>query len=970
MANTTLPNDEKQEDKLNPGQRDYDRRFNDIAKAEEQGSFDNIVNNFDQTADSSQEDANVKNIQERESEGDSSINTIKSNYTGENNKKSKIKGTFLRRKGPLGILITILLGGGVGLGVLFSPGILIVQMKETMTEKFNTQLASMDVRSQKILAGKVGSTTGGVCLGKVTVGCKYSSMSAKQVERFKNANIDVLPAESNSIAGRTKPTSFVFEGETIDAKNFASKMRTKPAFKTAVLKAYNPKFAGFADKTWAGFAKRIGLTKKVQLTGSTKEELDESLNKTVKNGADQNLKPVNAGDRKPGTGDTDCDGGPCTYSQEEADKIRAQINEIESGATAGEKAGANAVGAVGEAAKGTFDTIGNFFKLTGAVDTACQAYGAVQTLGYAAKTVRAIQLARYAMVFFTVADAIKAGDATPEQVAYLGTILTSLALDAKGAATRGSATNSYGYNYASFGDSGPMKSNFTSQFLAGGGLTGDLISVTNTINDLSGGNAKETCKALGNPWVQAGSFLGGVALMLVPGVGQAASIAKTAIQAGVSISLGIAMAILPEMLKDVVAGNVTEGIVGEDAGDAITSGAGNLMGGVAAAGGNSPLTKSEAIAYNNLQNQTKNDYIKTQVASMSPFDISSKHTFLGSIVSSFLPYTTNISTAGSLVAGFGSIASRSVASIIPQSNALSTAQYEASLDVCDDPDYKDIGVATDPFCNVIYGLPTKYLDKDPLAVSNELIAAEEIDDTGAIIGEDYKTFVKDCIDRTEPLGSTGSDQTGDDGKKCILTDGAADNDKHVNYYLYYVDQRVETGMDGYNSTEEESSIDGDAQSLAQQILASGNVTDATYDTDDGDGPRELAQLQMVADGTATGNCASDARILKVIAGLAKNHKLVISDLGRECNGSKLSSSGSTHWASPNVAVDFDSIDGNGNPDSDIAIINEALSYVDSGQTISVGQVGSSGRGGGNLSPPSGVTVNEFSDGAGHLHLNF
>src|SRR5665811_252715 len=62
-------------------------------------------------------------------------------------------------------------------------------------------------------------------------------------------------------------------------------------------------------------------------------------------------------------------------------------------------------------------------------------------------------------------------------------------------------------------------------------------------------------------------------------------------------------------------------------------------------------------------------------------------------------------------------------------------------------------------------------------------------DTGQIIGEEYTEFYNNCIARDRPLGDTGIDFQLSDGHECLL------NDNNKNYYLYYIDQRVLSGME-------------------------------------------------------------------------------------------------------------------------------------------------------------------------------
>src|SRR5690606_24440610 len=62
--------------------------------------------------------------------------------------------------------------------------------------------------------------------------------------------------------------------------------------------------------------------------------------------------------------------------------------------------------------------------LIAAPDSACTLVGLFNAVSYGAKTIRSLQLARYAMVFLNSASAAKAGEITPEVATYIGDILT------------------------------------------------------------------------------------------------------------------------------------------------------------------------------------------------------------------------------------------------------------------------------------------------------------------------------------------------------------------------------------------------------------------------------------------------------------------------------------------------------------------------------------------------------------------
>ena len=183
---------------------------------------------------------NDDDISKKESEGSNVIQgPWKNNVNSVNNPKISSK----KKKGPLVAILITLIGGGIGVGGLLSPSLLIVNLKEVLVNKFDTQLASMDLRTTKILSSKMG-TTKSVCGSVISVACKYSTLSEKQMANFEKAGIKVN-YDKTGITGRPKPTSFEFEGKTIKASEFSSELASSTEFRSAIKKAYNPKFAGF-----------------------------------------------------------------------------------------------------------------------------------------------------------------------------------------------------------------------------------------------------------------------------------------------------------------------------------------------------------------------------------------------------------------------------------------------------------------------------------------------------------------------------------------------------------------------------------------------------------------------------------------------------------------------------------------------------------------------------------------------------
>lgn len=681
---------------------------------------------------------------------------------------------FIKKKGPLALILSFLLTGTFGLSVLFSPGLLLVQIKETMVNAFNVQFPSMASRG-KLLNGGLG-TTEGICGSVLTIGCKYTTMTTEEVTNFETAGIKIN-SKSKTFFGRVKPDSFEFDNKIIKPSQFAAELDSNPSLSSAVNTAYDAKAAGFLDSFW----EKIGLSKaKPNLDTSSDENALKSVQEDTKTNStvqEDTAQPIKEGDTKPD--------GVNKYTAAEA----KAANTTEAAANAAESEIAKDSAKIAETGvKGTSSLLktaeiaSNTLKITGIADAACSVYGGVKALGYAAKVVRVLQLAKYALLFLNVADQIKAGDAKAEDVSYLGKVLTT---EVNGK----SATDSFGYKYAAYGDLGTMP-NSASQFMAGGGLTGQMIGLTTLIDKYL--PDKTICGTLKNPFVMGGSLIVGLGMFLIPG-GQAAVAAWDVAKGVATAALVIGSAFIPALLKDVVAGVlVDKTTVGESAGDAITSGASGMMGSLAKAGGNAPLTPDQALAYNKLSNDIAAQYAEEDRLARSPFDVTSKNTFLGSILSKLTPYIYKSSSISSTIASIASFTATSFSSIISPVTMAddSIAQYQQ----CQDYDYKALNLATDPYCNVRYGISPNALKANPIKVINSL--GNEIDQTTGdpTPGSAYAQFVDNCITRSRPLGDVGENTDTSDGSECVFGKKVAiagsTQSTNDNYYLHYIDQRV------------------------------------------------------------------------------------------------------------------------------------------------------------------------------------
>jgi N-acetylmuramoyl-L-alanine amidase len=720
--------------------------------------------------------------------------------------EGKLKG-FVKKKGAsIGIIMTLV--GLTGTAMFITPGLLIVNIKEVMTNKFNAQLASMDVRSTKLLTKKM-ETTKGICNKVASVKCRYGTMSEKQIKKFREAGIHVnYDLGETSLLGRRKPTSFqLIEGDgktlgnEIPPNMLMSEMKNNSKLRTAITRAYNPKYMGYVGKVFKKVQTKLGVSKKSALSGKDDAARDKEVIEKTKKGfdaGDESLGPVKKDDKKP-------DGTKYTDAEIEAENARrTKINDMSKGVKEG-KSGVLKSGI--KSATSTLKRLGTSLKITGYLDTVCTAYKTVKTVGYAAKTIRALQLARYAMLFLNVADQIKAGEAKAEDVAYLGKILTTeivstniLENGSKNSDknSRKSATDSFGYKYAAYGKGGTMSETAT-KYLTGGGVVGLAIKLSSKFSNALGGSPKKICGVLSNPFVSTVSTGAGLIAGIFSG---GSSMLISAIEGEV---IGRVTSYLQGLLTDIVAGVlVDKDTVGEEAGNALTAGASGMMGTTANMGGNAPLKPDQAVAYTNLTNDVLARYAEEERLAYSPLDISNSNTFMGMIVSKLVPYTSKMSSLSGTISSIASITTNSFNLVAPPVTKAAETDVKADdYRRCDDDDYRDLDVATDPFCNVSYGLTSESLNIDPVDASDWLVDNGHIDeDTGEAKSDEYTNFIKNCINRDSPLGDdTGSNGT---GEECFVD--SSPNNKY--FYAHFVDQRVQAGMDGEEDEESSSSNSG------------------------------------------------------------------------------------------------------------------------------------------------------------------
>ena len=763
-----------------------DLQENDLGKREKQLGDSYAQAGIDQAEAFSNDPAN--SLREREDnpfnyEGQESSSPTPKRWT-----KFKVIG---KKYGPAGGIIGLIFGGIFGFGVLLSPSLAIVHMKEVFTEDLNDQVSAMDMRTTHVFRAKLKGLgkSGSICRGMANVRCGLRGMSDRQIKNFEKAGIEVEKGEKNSITRKSSIKKLTFTSSTgkkveITSVKDINKMMVDKNIRSQIRRAYNPKFYGMWDKTAGKAFTRFGQTKASHITGDTDEERNKSVNEAVSG----NETGTSTDGKRPTDTEDEAQNEENRKYNEQVDKMNEAIHSS-------------------SGFKGLFKGAIKGVGVLGWLDSACSVYNASRMVEAGAKIIRARQLVAFAMIYMNLADKIKAGDATPEEVSYAGSKLTAIDTEAKIIDETSKDFNTkvdnpyYGKSAldsegakAAFYNEAPTLTARAQQYMAGGALVGRLSKVNDTVlkilqTDRRGARSK--CKIVQNGFVRFGSLIVGGALA-------AGSFGwSTAISLTSSLAISMALPILLAYLKDMVAGTVVDSSTeGVDAGNAIFSGTGILLGNMAMERGMQPANKSQIAKYQLATAETKNDIIATETedAKSKPFDIMNQYSFTGSLLRNLMPaYTTGTSSVATLPLKIPSL----LANVIPAAKAVGDYNGDR-FTKCNDAGYEELGINADIFCNVRYIMTPEELAMDTDEVYKYMAEDNDYvdDDSGEPKGL-YADFVKECVDREAVWGEGSEGESDDYGNHCIdgTSTGKFSAPQLHNFRVYTMDRSITDGMD-------------------------------------------------------------------------------------------------------------------------------------------------------------------------------
>ena len=706
---------------------------------------------------------------------------------GKSGKGKKKSRGWLKKGGPIGLVIGLIVGVGGILGgsQLFQPFSLVAQFQET----FNSMQVSANTRSSRFFrlqmeSGRVKDPVRGTIFGKTF------SITKKQKERLKQQGIEF--DEEYEIDGKKTKVLKFDDGsgdiKVITAREFDDVYNSNTDFH----RAYN---AG--SMTWRGqianwfgtrvsaFLKNNNLTrnmfndyenKKAQLDGDGLAAVKETLGEKT-DMIDNEGEKV----RESSEGETDDDGKVTGYKKEDSSNDSGKIKRGDTSSLSSKMKNIES-------------------KFSASANIVCGVSNAIGAITLAVTAAEALQIINLATAYFETADKVKAGYGDDAPIHELATTLnekqntTDKVLKSASVDGDGSSESDYKGTYEdkTYEGKSAMEAEGVAALYGGGKVNTNDASVqsfnlTASVKNVLGGigasmtafqgctiaklalSAYEAVDGL----VDTLECVGGIISSVAGGAGIALAVkgcVELAVDIGGAIlksaAIGVAIAGVFSILSPILISAWTRDLVsnlgGVDLGNALTSGGNMYLGGAHRANGGSPATREKYESYAVAQRQVMEDYARYERESLDPFDTTSKYTFMGTLLTQLMSFTSANSLMSTITSG-GSVVNNSIAALSPTASAYDIASTlpteEEYENTC--PYLASIGVIGDAYCNPYVMTDMSTINNDPVDVINKVndfggLADETTSDGNVKIkgDSDLAKYIVYCDGRTSMFGIT------------------------------------------------------------------------------------------------------------------------------------------------------------------------------------------------------------------------
>ncbi len=403
---------------------------------------------------------------------------------------------------------------------------------------------------------------------------------------------------------------------------------------------------------------------------------------------------------------------------------------------------------------------GAVFSVFSVIDKACGGYQLIRAVIFGAKIYAAAQLIQYALLFMTHADALKAGELSYTQIAFMAGILI-LPNKVKGPDYGKTAANSI--LYSMIVGLGKVSSKTGLARFSNGTAFMKFLQTTKAYFESLGAN-KTTCKHVQAWYGQVA--LGALGLLASIGTGGLATIVGIAqgavVGAITSVMIAYVTPMLIRMANDTHAPDPDDPEGGFAAGNAIGSGIGAFAGQLAR-GSLRLLTNDDAPQ---VAMETAREMARIKAAErigQNPFSIDNPDSITNRLAMVVAPYVF-APTAQANYQNIASIAASPLTLIGGSINQLFTSRVNAletsyGGQFCADEDYRDMNILTDAYCNPIYGEQEAVIESpkyEPDQVTNFMADNGHVDETtGAPKSDDFQKFIRSCVDGDAPPSPDG-----------------------------------------------------------------------------------------------------------------------------------------------------------------------------------------------------------------------
>jgi len=618
---------------------------------------------------------------------------------GKGDKKGKLTGkkSKFRRFGPLGALLAIMLGGG-GL-MMGAQSLMPFSIVNNLMDNFNSQRTVMNRRSNVFMRKQMNPNRPRFVrapifgperfrvtprmegrLARQGIGTVKDARGNTVGLMFrKNGANHMVTMDGRSLGGDIALPDGFSLGDSSELMSLETAMRD-PAFSDPALKGsrtWRGHVSGWFDRTFGKLASRLGIERNHYRHQADDSEQQARLNEARKQRGEM--------------GDIDERG----VSQEDPDDPDSTPGETRNqdnirGLTPREKANRiinKAKGVTSSAA--TFTSYACLFaQATGVIAIAVGAINMVRTLAYATGILESIQKTQAGE-----------GNASP-----MSEYMNNLIIPGD---TGRSAMQSAGMAALFGGPSIDSNNESVGHFNIEGMIGGILPVIGATMATFMVCAAQQVAAGLITLGLQiAGIFTGGLGTLAIN--------FKKAIRAtAITGLLAVALTQLTEPIAMMIARNVLEAEFGEDIGNAIMSGAHMYMGKNHQVGGASLGDMQTVVAFHRETQVILAEEAEFERRNRSPLDVTSPHTFLGSIMHSVIPIAATIRSPISAISAASNTVNRSVLAVMPTVSAVSDeARFVSSLNT-DCPFLYSVGAVGDAFCNPYFVSDLNTINMDP-----------------------------------------------------------------------------------------------------------------------------------------------------------------------------------------------------------------------------------------------------------------